>query len=74
MLVLRITMEMPDGSELEIGPDMDIFTLIEEWYENHDEDWDEVPALIYPIEILYDDGSLEEIPDEEALEEAIEDC
>ena len=73
-LVLPITLEMPDGSELEIGPDMNIFTIIEEWYENHDEDWDEDPVLIYPIEILYDDGSVEGISDEEALEEAIEDC
>ena len=63
-----------DGSELAIDPDIKIFTRIEEWYENHDKDQDEEPALIFPIEIQYDDGIVEEIPDEEALEEAIEDC
>jgi hypothetical protein len=73
-LILPVSLIMPDGSELEIGPDQEILSLIENWYEESDQEWDEVPELVFPVSILYDDQSELELFDEESFKDAIEDC
>ena len=73
-LILPVSFEMPDGSELEVGPDQEILAAIENWYEESNQDWDELPGFIFPVSISFDDGSEQELFDEESLGEAIEDC
>ena len=73
-LILPVSFEMPDGSELQVGPDQEILYAIENWYEESDQEWDELPGLIFPVSVLFEDGSEQELSDEESFEEAIEDC
>lgn len=73
-LVLPVSLEMPDGSELEVGLDQELSSAIENWYAESDQEWDGLPELIFPLSILFDDGSELELLNGGALEEAIEDC
>ena len=71
-LILPVTFTMPDGSEIIIEERED-YMLIREWYTEHP-DVNEKPALNFPVDIKYKDGTVVTINNEEEMKEAREDC
>lgn len=72
-LVFPITYIMPDGLEVS-GADKEIlWTGIKDWYIINSES-KEKPALQYPVDIIFDDGTTMTIANEEALKAAYELC
>ena len=71
-LVYPYTLTMPDGSTITLSS-KDDRTLIKEWYRanpgNH-----ERPELVYPIDVIYQDGTLETINDATELQAAKDNC
>lgn len=70
--VYPISFTMPDGTLLEIV-DEDSWGALEAWYEEN-EDADEEPVIIYPIELVFEDGEFMTIASEEDMEEAYDMC
>lgn len=71
-LVYPVTFLMPDGSAL-TGNEEEVWGAIKAWYEANP-DSEEKPALQYPVEIAFEDGTIQAINDEAAMEAAKEDC
>ncbi len=71
-LVLPVTYTMPDGSEITIESKEDRM-LIKQWYVEHP-DVVEKPAMNYPVDIKYKDGSIVTINNDEEMMEARKEC
>jgi len=71
-LVLPVTFIMPDESTITINSDED-WILIRNWYEEIP-DSEEEPVLQYPVDIIFEDGSLLSINNDDELEGALELC
>lgn len=71
-LVFPFTVTMPDGSSITLESRADK-SLIRAWYESNP-DATEKPALVFPVDIEYQDGTVETIVDQAALIAAREGC
>ena len=71
-LVLPVTFVMPDGSTISVENDEGWGNLWD-WYMNNNET-EEEPALQYPVDISYEDGTTLTINSEEEMAAAEEDC
>ena len=71
-LVLPVTFVMPDGSTISVENDEGWGNLWD-WYMNNNET-EEEPALQYPVDISYEDGTTLTINSDEEMEAAEEDC
>lgn len=71
-LVYPVTYSMPDGSEIVIAERADR-ALIRNWYLEHP-DFQEKPTLVYPVDIVYPDGSSTTINNSEEMRAAKRDC
>jgi hypothetical protein len=74
-LVYPVTYILPDGTEVTIQSrnDREGWMEIKDWYKEHP-DVKKRPALQYPVDIKYKDGTVVTINNEEELIEAKEDC
>jgi hypothetical protein len=70
--VYPITYTMPDGSII-IIENKDDWNEIKEWYEVNP-DVKEKPVLQFPVDIIFKDGTVKNINNEEELKEAYESC
>ena len=65
---------MPDGSSTTVTSyDEQSWTELKSWYEANP-DIEEKPALQYPVNIIYRDGSTKTINNDEEMASAKEDC
>ena len=71
-LVLPVSFVMPDGSTINVENEEDWGDL-REWYMNNNET-EEEPALQYPVDISYEDGTTITINGDEEMEAAEADC
>jgi len=71
-LVLPVTFVMPDGSTISVEND-EGWGNLRDWYMNNNET-EEEPALQYPVDISYEDGTTLTINSEEEMAAAEEDC
>lgn len=71
-LVLPVTFDMPDDSEINIENKED-WQLIKDWYAEYP-DVTEKPELQYPVDIKYRDGTVKTINSKEEMMEARKDC
>jgi len=71
-LVLPVTFVMPDGSTITIEND-EGWGNLRDWY-MHNNETEEEPALQYPVDISYEDGTTLTINSEEEMAAAEEDC
>jgi len=71
-LVYPITFIMQDGSAISMIDKKD-WTELKSWYEENP-DKEERPALQYPVNIIYRDGSTKTINNDEEMASAKEDC
>jgi hypothetical protein len=71
-LVLPVTFVMPDGSTISVEND-EGWGNLRDWYMNNNET-EEEPALQYPVDISYEDGTTLTINSDEEMETAEEDC
>ena len=71
-IVFPFTVTMPDATEITLEEKSDK-SLIREWYVANP-DATEKPSLVFPIEIIYQDGTSETINDEDELIAAREGC
>lgn len=72
-IVYPITYTMPDGSDISGNGEEEIWTEIKDWYENNPET-EEKPTLNYPVDVIYEDGDIESIANEEAMIILKKDC
>ena len=73
-LVLPVTFDMPDGSTITAtSDDDDGWAEIKAWYEANP-DVEEKPALQYPVDISYRDGTTQTINNDEEMRAAEEAC
>ncbi len=71
-IVFPITLTLPDGSELTINNEDELYEAFEMWDDDEEE---EFPELNYPIElILEEDDTQVTVNDEEELEAILEEC
>ena len=71
-LVLPVIFVMPDGSTITVEND-EGWGNLRDWYMNNNET-EEEPALQYPVDISYEDGTTLTINSDEEMEAAEEDC
>ena len=71
-LVLPVTFVMPDGSTISVEND-EGWGNLRDWYMNNN-GTEEEPALQYPVDISYEDGTTLTINSEEEMAAAEEDC
>lgn len=71
-LVYPLSYTMPDGTTITGGAEQ-IEIAIKEWYEANP-DVDQRPTLVYPVDIVFEDGTTASVNNEEELEEEKEDC
>ena len=71
-LVLPVTFVMPDGSTISVEND-EGWGNLRDWYMNNN-GTEEEPALQYPVDISYEDGTTLTINSEEEMAAAAEDC
>ena len=71
-LVLPVIFVMPDGSIITVEND-EGWGNLRDWYMNNNET-EEEPALQYPVDISYEDGTTLTINSDEEMEAAEEDC
>jgi len=71
-LILPVTYTMPDGSSITIETEED-WMLLRNWYEENP-GYDEEPVLQYPVDILWFDGNIQTINNEEEMLLAIASC
>jgi hypothetical protein len=64
---------MPDGTILTGNSEKEIILLIEEWYKAHPGE-KEKPVLQYPVDIVYKDGTIKTINNDEEMKSAYEYC
>ena len=72
-LVYPVTYTMPDGSEITGNTEDEVWTAIKNWYEVNP-DSEEKPSLNYPVDIIFKDGTTENIADEIEMILAKENC
>jgi hypothetical protein len=73
-LVLPVTFDMPDGSTITVtSDDEEGWAEIKAWYEANP-DVEEKPALQYPVDISYRDGTTQTINNDEEMRAAEEAC
>ena len=71
-LILPFTFIMPDASSITIEHEDDYMT-IRDWYSNN-LDSEEKPVLDYPVSVIYKDGSVIAINNDEDMEDKKSDC
>jgi len=71
-LVLPVSFVMPDGSTISVENE-ESWGNLREWYMNNNET-EEEPALQYPVDISYEDGTTVTINSDEEMEDAEADC
>lgn len=63
----------PDGTTTTVNSDDELFTLIEDWFEENDPgDDDEVPTLVFPVSVTLENGTVVTIDSEGELDDLIE--
>ena len=72
-LTYPISYTMPDGSTVTGDDEEAVESAVKAWYEAHP-DSKEKPALVYPVEIVFADGTTKPIASEEEMELAKKDC
>lgn len=70
--VYPVTFTLPDGTTTS-GDKETLHTQIKEWYEANP-DAEERPSLQFPVEITFEDGTIQTINSDEELEAAKESC
>ena len=72
-LVFPITINFPDGTTAEVEDYKSIKMAVREWKQNNP-DAEERPQIDFPIQIVYEDGSVEDIASVEELKAAKQAC
>ena len=69
-----LTVKMPDGTTLTGDSEEDFSKKMNEWYENNPDKRNYQPEFVYPIIIVYEDGTEKKITNEKELMAALADC
>ncbi len=68
-----LSFTLPDGTEYTVGNNDEATEIIQSYYELNPNESDE-PELVFPVNIVYEDGSVSMINTEEEFENAEDDC
>jgi len=71
--VFPLTIEFPDETTADINSLQEGENLVEAWYDANPTSVEDV-ALVYPIQVTLDDGTVETINDDEELEGLFDEC
>ncbi len=71
-IVFPFTLTMPDGSSITLESHDDK-NLVDAWYDSN-QDTDERPSMVYPIDIILEDGTSQTISTEEEFDAVKEEC
>lgn len=71
-LLYPISISMPDGSILS-GEEEELWGAVKDWYEANP-DSKAKPNLIYPVDVLFKDGTSETVEDKSEMEDLKADC
>lgn len=72
-LVYPITLTMPDGTSLTGADHDDLWDAVKDWYDAHP-DSDQRPAFVFPVEVVFYDGTLQTVNDQEEMGALWENC
>ena len=68
-----MSLSFPDDSEVEVANRMEMKKTLRAW-KRENPDAKERPGLVYPVTIVYEDGSLQEIANKDELAAAKKAC
>lgn len=71
--VFPLSITLPDGSTESFATGAEFLAFHEVW-EDANPDGPEFPTISYPIDVTLDDGSSVSIPDEEVLDDMLDEC
>ena len=68
-----IDIVFPDGTTTTVNSDDELYTLIEDWFENNEPVSEiDLPTLVFPVSVTLEDGTVVTVNNEDELDELIE--
>lgn len=74
--VYPIEVNIPNQEVVSVNSEDEFFDVLDQWFEanEEEEDLEDFPTLVFPIQVTLEDGTMESIGDEEELCELYETC
>ena len=72
-LVYPVTVIMPDDSSITGMDEDDLWGAIKDWYDANPNS-DQRPSLVFPVDVVFNDGTIQTIEDNDAMKALWEDC
>jgi len=84
-LTFPFEVDLPDGTAVTVNNEEELFAVLEQWFEvegewddddwnddDKDGDWEECFTVIYPVQVVFPDGSTQTFNSDEEIENAID--